>query len=105
MRPDDERECAEYLRASLPRLHRTAYLLCGDATEADDVEGYVRRVLVRKYLDTGRLGWARVLLTDRALDRPAPPVQSTVEDRQASRGLAALRELIGRGAANAAGRP
>jgi RNA polymerase sigma-70 factor (sigma-E family) len=167
MRPDDERACVEYLNASLPRLHRTAYLLCGSATDADDivqatavalylnwrriraadnVDGYVRRVLVRKYLDTKRLAWARVLLTNRAPDRPAVAGGSTLEDRdelasalarlpagqrtvlvlryyadlsiedtatalgcskgnvksQASRGLAAMRELIERSAASAA---
>ena len=101
MRPDDERECAEYLRASLPRLHRAAYLLRGDATEADDI---VQATAVALYLH-----WRRVRAADniegyvrRVLDRPAPPVQSTVEDRDEMSGaLARLR----RGAANAAGRP
>jgi RNA polymerase sigma-70 factor (sigma-E family) len=162
MRQDDERECVDYLTASLPRLHRTAYLLCGDGDHADDivqstavalyqhwrrvraadnVDAYVHRMLVRKYLDTKRLAWSRVLLTDRAPERPAPG-GSTVEDRdeldaalarlppgqravlvlryyadlsvedtaaalgcssgnvksQASRGLAALRELVRRDA-------
>jgi RNA polymerase sigma-70 factor (sigma-E family) len=114
MRADDERECVEYLRANLPRLYRTAYLLCGDAHLADDivqstavalylnwrrvrgavnVDGYVHRVLVRKHLDTKRLAWSRVLLTEHPPDRPlAPPDgESAVEDRDAM--AAALARL------------
>ena len=114
MRADDERECVDYLRANLPRLHRTAYLLCGDAHLADDlvqatavalylnwrrvraadnVDGYVHRVLVRKHLDTKRLAWSRVLLAGDPPDGPAavPGGESTVEDRDAM--AAALARL------------
>jgi RNA polymerase sigma-70 factor (sigma-E family) len=114
MRADDERECVNYLRANLPRLHRTAYLLCGDAhladdlvqstavalylhwrrvREADNVDGYVHRVLVRKHLDTKRLAWSRVLLAGYPPDGPAagPGGESTVEDRDAM--AAALAQL------------
>ncbi|WP_309226208.1 MULTISPECIES: sigma factor, partial [Micromonospora] len=79
MRPDLEREYVEYVRARLPRLHRTAYLLCADAFQADDIvqatltalyvhwkraaaadnlDGYVHRILVRRYLDERRRGWS-----------------------------------------------
>jgi hypothetical protein len=37
MLPDSEREYVDYVSARLPRLHRAAYLLCGDAHRADDV--------------------------------------------------------------------
>jgi RNA polymerase sigma-70 factor (sigma-E family) len=114
MRAEDERECVGYLSANLHRLHRTAYLLCGDAHLADDivqstavalylhwrrvraadnVDGYVHRMLVRKHLDTKRLAWSRVLLLDHAPERPGDPsvAESTVEDRDAM--AAALARL------------
>lgn len=83
MRPDQEREYIEYVTGRLPRLHRTAYLLCGDAHRADDIvqatltalythwkrvtaaeniDGYVHSILVRRYLDERRLRWSRVSL-------------------------------------------
>jgi RNA polymerase sigma-70 factor (sigma-E family) len=83
---DRDREYVEYISARLPALHRTAYLLCGDphraddivsatttalyrhwhrVREADNVDAYVHRTLVRKYADERRMRWARVLLTDR----------------------------------------
>ena len=92
MRSDREQEYVEYVSARLPRLHRTAYLLCGDSHEADDIvqatlaalyvhwaraqgadnlDAYVHRILVRRYLDERRRGWTRVLLGDRLPDRPA----------------------------------
>jgi RNA polymerase sigma-70 factor (sigma-E family) len=115
MRADDERECVEYLGANLARLHRTAYLLCGDAHLADDIvqstavalylhwprvraadniDGYVHRVLVRKHLDTKRLAWSRVVVL--TAHTPDPPTaakvgESTVEDRDAM--AAALARL------------
>jgi RNA polymerase sigma-70 factor (sigma-E family) len=83
MRPDTEREFVEYVRGRLPQLHRTAYLLCGDghraddivqatltglyvnwqrAVRADDLNAYVHRILVRRYLDERRLRWSGVRL-------------------------------------------
>jgi len=103
MRAEAEHECAEYLAARLPRLHRIAYLLCGDGHRAEDIaqataiaiytnwkrvraadntDGYVHRMLVREYLGQRRLSWARVLLTDRMPERAAPDGAS-VEDRVA----------------------
>ena len=88
---DRDREYVEYVSARLPALHRTAYLLCGDphraddivsatttalyrhwhrVREADNVDAYVHRTLVRKYADERRMRWARVLLTDRIPERP-----------------------------------
>jgi DNA-directed RNA polymerase specialized sigma24 family protein len=85
MRPDQEREYIEYVTGRLSRLHRTAYMLCGDAhraddivqatltalypqwkrvTAADNVDAYVHSILVRRYLDERRLRWSRVRLGD-----------------------------------------
>ncbi|GGR99471.1 RNA polymerase sigma24 factor [Micromonospora fulviviridis] len=111
MRPDLEREYVEYVTARLPRLHRTAYLLCADAFQADDIvqatltalylnwtraagadnlDGYVHRILVRRYLDERRRGWSKVLLGDRLPDLPVPAEQG-IEERDTL--LAALRSL------------
>ncbi|MGA5305843.1 SigE family RNA polymerase sigma factor [Nucisporomicrobium flavum] len=83
MRADEEREYTEYVAGRLSRLHRTAYMLCGDAHRADDivqatltalyvqwrkvsaahnVDAYVQSILVRRYLDERRLRWSRVRL-------------------------------------------
>jgi RNA polymerase sigma-70 factor (sigma-E family) len=111
MRSESEREYVEYVSARLPRLHRTAYLLCGDADRADDVvqatitslylhwrrasaadnlDGYVHRILVRRYLDERRRPWSGVVLTADAPDRAASADHS-VEDRDTV--TAALRRL------------
>jgi RNA polymerase sigma-70 factor (sigma-E family) len=92
MRPELERDYVEYVSGRLPRLHRTAYLLCGDAHRADDIvqatltalyvswkraagadniDGYVHRILVRRYLDERRLRWSRVRLGDVHTDTAA----------------------------------
>ena len=92
MRPDWEREYVEYVSGRLPRLHRAAYLLCADTFQADDIvqatltslylswrkavradnlDGYVHRILVRRYLDERRRPWTRVLLGDRFGEEPA----------------------------------
>ncbi|MCZ7426795.1 SigE family RNA polymerase sigma factor [Micromonospora sp. WMMA1949] len=101
MRAEDETEYVAYVRARLPVLHRTAYLICGDAhladdivqttltklyrywrraAAADDTDAYVRRVLIHTYLDERRRGWFRIRLLPQAPDRPAaaPP---DVEER------------------------
>ncbi|WP_034592694.1 SigE family RNA polymerase sigma factor [Hamadaea tsunoensis] len=103
MRADVEREFVEYVTGRMPRLHRAAYLLCGDATRADDIvqatlvslyakwgrargadniEGYVHRILVRRFLDERRSAWARVVLSDSLPERP-DPAGTPVEDRDA----------------------
>jgi RNA polymerase sigma-70 factor (sigma-E family) len=89
---DWEPEYVEYVSGRLPRLHRAAYLLCADtfqaedivqatltslylswrkAVRADNLDGYVHRILVRRFLDERRRPWARVLLGDRVPERPA----------------------------------
>jgi len=110
MQAEAEQECADYLAARLPRLHRIAYLLCGDGHRAEDIaqatavaiytnwkrvrsadntDAYVHKMLFRQYLGQRRLSWSRVLLTDRMPERAAPAV--CVEDRVAV--LAALSTL------------
>ncbi|HEX5598657.1 MAG TPA: SigE family RNA polymerase sigma factor [Micromonosporaceae bacterium] len=111
MRPDLEREYVEYVTARLPRLHRTAYLLCGDAFQADDIvqatltalyvnwkravgadnlDGYVHRIMMRRYLDERRRGWWKVLLGDRVPELPTS-ADHGVEERDAL--VTALRSL------------
>jgi RNA polymerase sigma-70 factor (sigma-E family) len=114
MRAEAEREYIGYLQARLPRLHRAAYLLCGDAHLADDlvqstalalyrrwqavraadnVDAYVHRVLVNQFLGERRRRWSRVLLNHRPPERPAAP-EASVEEREAVR--AALAQLAPR---------
>ena len=111
MRPDHEREYVEYVTGRLPRLHRSAYLLCADAYQADDIvqatltslyvdwkravaadniDAYVHRILVRRFLDEKRRRWSKVLLGDAVPERPAVDAHG-VEDRDTL--VAALREL------------
>ncbi|WBB66670.1 SigE family RNA polymerase sigma factor [Micromonospora sp. WMMD812] len=95
--PDaSEQEFVEYLSARLPMLHRLAYSLCGDGDEADDlvqeaatrifqrwsrvagadqIDAYVRSVVVRLFLDGRRKGWWRIRLF------AAPPDIRQTEDR------------------------
>ncbi|MGI5211769.1 SigE family RNA polymerase sigma factor [Plantactinospora sp. CA-290183] len=86
-------EYTEYVRAGLPQWRRTAYLMCGDwhqgddivqrvltelyrnwsrARRADHLNALVRTMLLRRLIDDRRRGWARVLLTDLLPERPAP---------------------------------
>jgi RNA polymerase sigma-70 factor (sigma-E family) len=85
MRGELELDYVEYVSGRLPSLHRTAYMLCGDAHRADDIvqatltalyvnwrratradnlDAYIHRILVRRYLDERRLRWSRVQLGD-----------------------------------------
>src|SRR5215475_12465896 len=94
MRADIEAEYVDYVRARWAWLHRTAYVLCGDTDRAEDLaqttmialygrwrrmgtvdnlDGYVRRMLVRRFLDDKRRLWSRIVLTPRT---PEPPVRA-----------------------------
>jgi RNA polymerase sigma-70 factor (sigma-E family) len=95
--PDaSEQEYVEYLSARLPMLHRLAYSLCGNSDQADDlvqeaatrlfqrwsqasradqIDAYVRTVVVRLFLDNRRKGWWRIRLF------AAPPDVRRTEDR------------------------
>lgn len=111
MRAEAEQEYLEYMKARSHHLYRTAYLLCGDAhlandlvqltalalyrrwqrvQAADDIDAYVRRVLVNQFLGERRRPWSRVVLIDRAPERAAPESLSS-EERQELR--AALDRL------------
>jgi RNA polymerase sigma-70 factor (sigma-E family) len=111
MRPDPQRDYAEYLTSRLPYLRRTAYLLCGDEHRAEDVvqdtairlhltwhrvqaagsvDAYVHQVLVRQFLRQRRLAWSRVLVTDRTPEREAPPAASVEERDRVTKALACL---------------
>jgi RNA polymerase sigma-70 factor (sigma-E family) len=111
MRPESEQEFVEFVSARLHRLHRTAYLLCGDADRADDIvqstvtalyvhwrrakaadnlDGYVHRMLVRRFIDERRLSWSKVLLIRATPDRAAPPERSVEERDLVTSALAQL---------------
>jgi RNA polymerase sigma factor (sigma-70 family) len=48
----------------------------------DNIDGYVHRILVRRYIDETRKGWSRVLLSWRDTEW-ASPAASSVEDADA----------------------
>ncbi|WP_173164667.1 SigE family RNA polymerase sigma factor [Phytohabitans suffuscus] len=101
MRADDTSEYVEFVSARLARWHRAAYLLCGDEHRADDLvqttvtrlyvhwarargadnlDGYVHRMLVRAYIDERRLAWSKVWLMSSTPERGASG-DSGVEER------------------------
>jgi RNA polymerase sigma-70 factor (sigma-E family) len=80
VRARDEEEFRSFVRDRLAGLRRSAYLLCGDPHTADDIvsttlakllrhwgrvsrldhpDSYLRRMLVRTYLDERRRPWRR----------------------------------------------
>ncbi|TDU90256.1 RNA polymerase sigma-70 factor (sigma-E family) [Kribbella voronezhensis] len=92
MRAQDERHYVEYVTARLPELRRLAGSLCKDAHRADDVvqnaitklyvhwhrartadnlDAYVRTIVVRTFLNDQRLRWSRVRLTEELTELPA----------------------------------
>lgn len=94
-------EYVEYVRARLPELKRLAYLLCGDdhraddlvqesvtklyvswsaARKADNLDRYVRTIVVRTHIDDTRRAWFRVRLFGAVPDR-AQPVPCGSDDR------------------------
>jgi RNA polymerase sigma-70 factor (sigma-E family) len=117
MRDGSEQEYVDYVTARIPALRRLAFLLAGDEHRADDVvqqtitrlyvkwrhaqaatnlDGYVRTMLVRTYVDERRLGWARVRLfrdtpEPRAVENHGMFGNDGIEDRQVVR--AALRQV------------
>jgi len=104
-------EYVEYVSARLPSLKRLAYLLCGDnhraddlvqesvtklyvrwtaARKADNLDRYVRAIVVRTHIDETRRPWSRVRLFG-ALPDQQLPMSSGPEDRTVLR--AALATL------------
>jgi len=105
MRDGSDDEYVDYVTARIPALRRLAYLLAGDEHRADDLvqqtittlyvkweraraadylDGYVRTMLVRTYVDERRLAWARVRLF-REAPEPLPFEDGGAEDRQVVR--------------------
>jgi RNA polymerase sigma-70 factor (sigma-E family) len=112
MRAELEREYVEYARASLDRLRRMAYVLCGDRHLAADVvqetlvrlytgwarvravehlDAYVHRMLLRRFLEERRRPWNRMRLTPTVPDTAQVGLPASIEDRSAL--VAALRQV------------
>ena len=91
-----------FVFANLASLRRTAYLLCGNWPDADDVTqdalvrlatsigrvrdpaatlAYTRRCLMRAFLDTRRRPWRRETPSELLSDEPAPETWSGVDAR------------------------
>ena len=96
----DDKGYLDYVHGRVPALRRVAYLLSGNADQADDlvqetitklyarwpriakvenVDAYVHTMLVRAFLDEKRRGWWRVHLRGTPPDRPAAPDGSPEE--------------------------
>lgn len=97
----EEQEFGEFALARSPALRRTAYLLCGDWHQAEDLvqtaltrmylvwrrvtrrdrlEGYLRQVVLRAYLDDRRRGWfRRESVCEELPDQPAAQPASCEE--------------------------
>ena len=92
---------AEYVATSRPRLWRTAYLLCGNTAQADDlvqnallklyvawprlvrgdrIDGYARRIVTNAHIDETRRPWRR---ETQSLDGVEPVVDSVNDDHEA----------------------
>jgi RNA polymerase sigma-70 factor (sigma-E family) len=102
----------EYVSGRLDQMRRTAYLLCGNWHTADDlvsttlvkllrhwrrvstmdnIDGYVRRMLLRAWLDERRRPWRREQVTAAPPERPDGTDPSLIADRLTI--LAQLAEL------------
>ncbi|MFG2047815.1 SigE family RNA polymerase sigma factor [Micromonospora sp. NPDC048935] len=107
-------EYTECVRVGLPQWRRTAYLMCGDWHQGDDIvqrvltelyrnwsrarragnlNALVRTMLMRRLIDERRRGWARVLITDLLPERPAPAAPDATERLDL---VAALRQVAPR---------
>lgn len=104
MRTVDDADFSAYVTARRNAVRRTAYLLCGDWHQADDLtqtafvklhgawgrirdraalDAYVRSTLVRATVDESRRPWRRERAVDAVPDIPAPSdIASTVADRE-----------------------
>lgn len=102
MKASQEQEYVEYVTARLPALRRVAIRLAGDAhrgddlvqqaitklyvnwrraRQADNLDAYAHRILVRVFLDEQRLSWAKVRLFAAVPDSPDPEFAG-VDDRR-----------------------
>ena len=97
-----DRLFTEYVTAQLEQLRRLAYVLCQDSHRADDLvqeaitklylhwhnihkvanlDRYVRAIVVREFLNTQRLGWARRVRLSGRPPEDSGPAPASVEDR------------------------
>lgn len=98
----DEAGYREYVTHRLDGFRRTAFLLCGDWHQADDLvsialvkllrhwrrvsgmeqpDAYVRRILLRAWLDERRRPWRRERPTDAVPDRADPATANAHAER------------------------
>ena len=91
----------EFAQSRLNGLRRAAYLLCGDwdrgddlvqktltdvyaqwgrASRADNIDAYVRTVLVHRFIDDRRRGWSRVRLVDPVADTSLRELPAPADD-------------------------
>jgi RNA polymerase sigma-70 factor (sigma-E family) len=103
MRAEDESEFRAFLIARAPVLRRMAFVLCGDWHHAEDLvqstmiklygswsrvrdrgklDAYVRRTLVRVFVDESRRGWRRESPTPTVVDGVNPD-ERLIDDRLA----------------------
>jgi RNA polymerase sigma-70 factor (sigma-E family) len=111
MRAADEADFVDLVVARAPAMRRTAFVLCGDWHQAEDlvqttfaklyagwprirareaVNVYLHRTLVRTFIDEGRRGWRRERPTAHVPDGLQPSTDSA-DDRMVL--LAALRRV------------
>lgn len=102
MKAEQESEFAEYISARSAAMGRTAHLLCGDWHRAEDlvqsvcvrlyavwprlkareaIDGYVRKMLVRAYLNERRRPWRRERTTAETPEVATSGGQGDVETR------------------------
>ena len=102
MRVRRDEEFTAYVAARAGTLRRSAYLLCGDwhraedltqtaltkaylawgkVSRADNVDGYVRTMMVRTFLDEQRRRWRRELPTGDVHDRTGTDPSDRTADR------------------------
>ena len=107
MRPQDEAEFKQYVTDRSYALRRTAYLMCGDWHQAEDLvqiallklyrswrrversqnrDAYVRQVIVRALIDERRRGWRR--------ERPFGALPDDVAYVEAGLGVEERDELL-----------
>lgn len=115
MTTSDDEEFTAFVRPRLPRLRRSAFLLCGDWSRGDDIvqraltdayvhwgkvrraespDAYLHTMLVHRFIDDRRGKWSGVQLTEAAPSLAAPVYQPDVD--QALDVRAALARLAPR---------
>ena len=111
MKRADEESYRKYVLAHLEGLRRYGYLLCHDWHTADDLvavtlaklyrnwahaknathpDAYVRKILVRTWLDEKRRPWRREFVTQDVPDQPVADLTDTVDGKAALDLLAGL---------------